>query len=59
LPETLAALGDGVKLGAINDQTRIVPTHFSHNGRMLHEELVQTVLPHGIEVAHDGMRLVI
>jgi phosphoribosyl 1,2-cyclic phosphate phosphodiesterase len=90
LPETLAALGDGVPLdvalldctmggqpsanaahlniegvlamvaemrqrGAIQAQTRIIATHFSHNGRILHDELIAAFQPHGIEVAFDGM----
>jgi phosphoribosyl 1,2-cyclic phosphate phosphodiesterase len=41
--------------GAIIESTRVIATHFSHNGRILHEELVSTFLPHRIEVAYDGM----
>lgn len=41
--------------GAITEKTRCIATHFSHNGWLLHEELVTTFLPHGIEVAFDGM----
>jgi phosphoribosyl 1,2-cyclic phosphate phosphodiesterase len=41
--------------GAITDSTRVIATHFSHNGGLLHEELVHTFLPHRIEVAFDGM----
>lgn len=41
--------------GAITPRTRCIATHFSHNGRLLHEELVAAFLPHGIEVAFDGM----
>jgi len=41
--------------GAFTDATRVIATHFSHNGGLLHEELVQTLLPHRIEVAYDGM----
>lgn len=41
--------------GAITDKTRVIATHFSHNGGLLHEELMQTFLPHKIEVAFDGM----
>jgi phosphoribosyl 1,2-cyclic phosphate phosphodiesterase len=41
--------------GAVTCRTRLIATHFSHNGRLLHEELVQTLLPHGVEVAYDGM----
>jgi phosphoribosyl 1,2-cyclic phosphate phosphodiesterase len=41
--------------GAITDSTRVIATHFLHNGGLLHEELIQTLLPHGIEVTFDGM----
>jgi phosphoribosyl 1,2-cyclic phosphate phosphodiesterase len=41
--------------GAIVDRTRVIATHFSHNGAYLHEELVRAFLPHRIEVAFDGM----
>lgn len=41
--------------GAVTDGTRVVATHFSHNGGLLHEELVRAFLPHGIEVAFDGV----
>lgn len=41
--------------GAITPTTRLVATHFSHNGRLGHEELVCAFLPHGIEAAFDGM----
>lgn len=41
--------------GAVTDQTRLIATHFSHNGGLLHEELVAAFLPHGIAVAYDGI----
>jgi phosphoribosyl 1,2-cyclic phosphate phosphodiesterase len=41
--------------GAITDRTRVIATHFSHNGGLLHEELIRRFLPHGVEVAFDGM----
>jgi len=43
--------------GILTDATRAIATHFSHNGKVLHEELVQTFLPHRIEVAYDGMMI--
>ncbi|MEX0745715.1 MAG: MBL fold metallo-hydrolase [Phycisphaeraceae bacterium] len=43
--------------GAIVDGTRMIATHFSHNGGLLHEELVQVLMPYGIEVAYDGMHV--
>ena len=36
-------------------RTRCVATHFSHNGKLSHEELVRALMPHGIEAAFDGM----
>lgn len=41
--------------GAATAQTRLIATHFSHNGGLLHEELVGAFLAHGIDVAFDGM----
>jgi phosphoribosyl 1,2-cyclic phosphate phosphodiesterase len=41
--------------GAITEKTKMVATHFSHNGGLLHEELVEAFLPQGIAVAFDGM----
>ncbi|MBC8104641.1 MAG: hypothetical protein H7Z41_18870 [Cytophagales bacterium] len=41
--------------GAVTEKTKLVATHFSHNGRLLHEELVEAFLPHRIAVAFDGM----
>ncbi|MES2463650.1 MAG: MBL fold metallo-hydrolase [Armatimonadota bacterium] len=41
--------------GAVTDRTKLIATHFSHNGGLLHEELVEAFLPHGIAVAFDGM----
>jgi phosphoribosyl 1,2-cyclic phosphate phosphodiesterase len=41
--------------GAIVDRTRLIATHFSHNGRMLHEDLLAALRPHGFDVAFDGM----
>jgi phosphoribosyl 1,2-cyclic phosphate phosphodiesterase len=43
--------------GAITGETTLVATHFSHNGGLLHEELAEAFLPHGILVAYDGIVL--
>jgi phosphoribosyl 1,2-cyclic phosphate phosphodiesterase len=40
--------------GAVTEATKLVATHFSHNGGLMHEELVAAFLPHGIAVAYDG-----
>ncbi len=44
-------------LGAARGDTRFVLTHFSHNGGLLHEELVERAGPLGFEVAYDGMEI--
>lgn len=41
--------------GATPPHSGAIATHFSHNGNMLREELVQTFLPHHIDVAYDGI----
>ena len=41
--------------GAATPQTKLIATHFSHNGGLMHEELVEAFLPHGIAVAYDGL----
>jgi phosphoribosyl 1,2-cyclic phosphate phosphodiesterase len=43
--------------GALAPSARCIATHFSHNGRVLHEEMERFFAPHGFEVAYDGMRL--
>ena len=41
--------------GLADEKTRFVSTHFSHNGRVLYDESVKRMTPHGIDVAYDGM----
>ena len=43
--------------GILRAGSRAIATHFSHNGRMLHEDLVRAFLPHQVEVAYDGMTI--
>ncbi|MGI5819066.1 MAG: MBL fold metallo-hydrolase [Armatimonadota bacterium] len=46
-----------LKLGALTADSRVVATHFSHNGAALHQQLEELFAPHQIEVAFDGMQL--
>lgn len=41
--------------GTATESTIFVANHFSHNGGMLHDELVGALDPHGILVSYDGM----
>lgn len=43
--------------GMLRENGKIITTHFSHNGGMLHEELEKVFSPHGILVAFDGMEI--
>ena len=45
------------KIGAIDGDTRVVVTHFSHNSGWLHERYEEFFAPEGIEAAYDGMEL--
>lgn len=42
-------------IGAIDEHTHMVLTHFSHNGHMLHDELEAAAHPEGFDVAYDGV----
>jgi phosphoribosyl 1,2-cyclic phosphate phosphodiesterase len=43
--------------GSLADNCRFFATHFSHNGKWLHEDLEAFFNPKGIEVAYDGLRI--
>ncbi len=45
------------KYGSINNKSICIATHFSHNGGLLYEELVEVLQPYGFKVAYDGMIL--
>jgi phosphoribosyl 1,2-cyclic phosphate phosphodiesterase len=51
----IQTVADLRRCGAVTERTRVIATHFSHNGGSLHEELIKTFLPHGVEAAFDGM----
>ena len=41
-------------VGCVDEKTQLVITHFSHNGKLLHEELEALAAPEGFRVAYDG-----
>jgi phosphoribosyl 1,2-cyclic phosphate phosphodiesterase len=45
--------------GVVTEKTKCVATHFSHNGGLLHEELVEEFLPEKIIVAFDGITITV
>ena len=42
-------------MGIIDDATKFIATHFSHNGGLLYDDLVKALEPGGIVPAYDGM----
>jgi phosphoribosyl 1,2-cyclic phosphate phosphodiesterase len=43
--------------GCVDAATKTVVTHFSHNGKLMHDEYVALAAPYGFLVAYDGMVL--
>ena len=44
-----------IENGNVDETTKMIVTHFSHNGHMMHDELVAAASPEGFEVAYDGV----
>jgi len=44
-----------LELGLIDEKTRCITNHFSHNAMPIQEDMEKYFLPHGIEVAYDGL----
>ncbi len=57
IPDVLSVKAKLAEIGCVDEGTRFVATHFSHNGLLLHDELVERLEPQGVEVAFDGMEL--
>lgn len=55
VPDVIEVKERLIRMGSADGDTRFVATHFSHNGQMMHSELVEALGPHGIEAAWDGM----
>lgn len=45
------------EIGAAGPGTKFFATHFSHNGENLHADLEAFFIPHGIQVAYDGLEV--
>lgn len=45
------------EIGCLDENSQVITNHFSHNGGMNHDEMVERYGQHGIVVAYDGMRL--
>lgn len=45
------------EIGVIDDSTKIILHHFSHNGGATYDELVPIAAKHGLDVAYDNMEI--
>lgn len=54
IPNVLEVKARLNELNCVDGNTKFVVTHFSHNGHLLHGEIVEMLKPHQIEVAYDG-----
>lgn len=59
LPDNIKVKVRLLEIGCADETTRFVVTHFSHNGGLLHDELVELASPHGFDVAYDGFEVFI
>ncbi len=48
-----------LEAGCLKEGCHVIATHFSHNGASSHRELEEALVPEGIEVAYDGMDVVL
>lgn len=58
-PENIVVKNKLIEYKSVNDETKFIITHFSHNVKLLHDELIQMAKPYGFEVAYDGLELLI
>lgn len=45
------------EFGCVDKDTKIIVTHFSHNGNPLQERVEEICKPYGFEVAYDGLQV--
>lgn len=57
LPDVLRVKEKLKEIRCADENTGFIATHFSHNGQLLHDELVQAFHPSGMTVAYDGMQI--
>lgn len=58
LPDNAIAKEKLLSLNCMDDRTKIVVTHFSHNGRLMHDEIVAKASKYDFIAAYDGFELI-
>lgn len=46
-----------ISMGCLNECSKIILSHISHNVKMTHSEINEKMKPHGICIAHDGLKI--
>lgn len=59
IPDNIKVKERMLQIGCADNATKFILTHFSHNGRLLHEELVELTKPHNFIIAYDGFEILI
>ena len=57
LPDNVIAKKELSSLKCIDENTKIIVTHFSHNGKLMHEEIVTEASKYDFIAAYDGFEL--
>lgn len=57
LPDNVTSKEKLLSLNCINGNTKIVVTHFSHNGELMHDEIAAEASKYGFFAAYDGFEL--
>jgi len=56
-PQNIRVKDRLIAQGNADANTIFIINHFSHNGGLLHDELVKMAKPHGFQVSYDGMEV--
>lgn len=56
-PEMFRVKKEMASIGVIGENTLCIANHFSHNGRMMYDDMVKMAGPEGILVSFDGMKV--
>jgi phosphoribosyl 1,2-cyclic phosphate phosphodiesterase len=57
IPDNIKIKERMTKTGAADNATKFILTHFSHNGGLLHEQLIELVRPYEFQIAYDGFEV--
>ncbi len=57
IPDNIIMYNQFKEMNVVTDKTKVLVTHFSHNGGMLHADIENAVKDYGFITAYDGMCL--